>query len=109
DDDLAPDSTPWNAPELLWKESAMPYLSGCKTPTLFLHSTEDHTCCVEQTKEIFAALTLLGVPARACLFKGENHELSRSGKPRHRVRRLKELVQWMDAWLKPQDGPAAAE
>ena len=33
----------------------------------------------------------------------------RSGKPRHRVRRLKELVQWMDAWLKPQDGPAAAE
>ena len=30
----------------------MPYLSGCKTPTLFLHSTDDHTCCVEQTKEL---------------------------------------------------------
>ena len=106
DDDLALDSKPWAAPELLWRESAMPYLSGCKTPTLFLHSTDDHTCCVEQTKELFTALTLLGVPTRACLFKGEDHELSRSGKPRHRVRRLKELVQWMDVWLKPQSGDA---
>ena len=86
----------------------MPYLSSCKTPTLFLHSTDDHTCCVEQTKELFTALTLLGVPTRACLFKGEDHELSRSGKPRHRVRRLKELVQWMDAWLKPQSGGAVS-
>lgn len=63
---------------------------------------------MEQTKELFTALTLLGVPTRACLFKGEDHELSRSGKPRHRVRRLKELVQWMDAWLKPQSGGAVS-
>ena len=58
---------------------------------------------------MYSALAAHGVESRLILFRGENHELSRSGKPRHRVRRLKELVQWMDAWLKPQDGPAAAE
>ena len=30
-----------------------------------------------------------------CIFKGENHELSRSGKPRHRMRRLKEIKSWL--------------
>lgn len=37
DDDLALDSKPWAAPELLWRESAMPYLSGCKITHAVLH------------------------------------------------------------------------
>ena len=35
-----------------------------------------------------------------CVFKGENHELSRSGKPLHRIRRLKEITQWFKQHLK---------
>jgi len=27
-------------------------------------------------------------------FRGENHDLSREGKPRNRVRRLEEIVSW---------------
>ena len=34
------------------------------------------------------------VETRMVIFHGENHELSRGGKPRHRVRRLKEITQW---------------
>jgi len=34
------------------------------------------------------------------VFHGENHELSRSGKPDHRTRRLKEITDWMDKYLK---------
>jgi dipeptidyl aminopeptidase/acylaminoacyl peptidase len=34
------------------------------------------------------------------LFEGENHSLSRSGKPRHRLRRLKEILDWFDKYLK---------
>jgi dipeptidyl aminopeptidase/acylaminoacyl peptidase len=34
------------------------------------------------------------------MFKGENHELSRSGKPKHRIRRLKEITGWMNKYLK---------
>jgi dipeptidyl aminopeptidase/acylaminoacyl peptidase len=37
------------------------------------------------------------------LFKGENHELSRGGKPAHRVRRLQEITGWMDKHLNPED------
>ena len=32
-------------------------------------------------------------------FPGENHELSRSGKPWHRVERLQHIVGWMDKYL----------
>ena len=36
----------------------------------------------------------------AC-FKGENHELSRGGKPKNRVKRLQEITRWMDHYLRP--------
>ena len=39
-------------------------------------------------------------PSKAVLFEGENHELSRSGKPLHRMRRLKEMNDWFDLYLK---------
>lgn len=31
---------------------------------------------------------------------GENHELSRSGKPRNRIIRMQEILNWMDHYLK---------
>ena len=42
---------------------------------------------------------LLGVEARMCVFRGENHELSRSGKPANRLARLREICAWFDAHL----------
>ena len=35
-----------------------------------------------------------------CLFKGESHELSRSGRPKSRIRRMNEIMAWMDGHLK---------
>ena len=32
-------------------------------------------------------------------FPGENHELSRSGRPWHRVERLQHIVGWFDKYL----------
>jgi dipeptidyl aminopeptidase/acylaminoacyl peptidase len=34
-----------------------------------------------------------------CVFKGENHELSRSGKPRNRLARLRAISDWFDSHL----------
>jgi len=34
------------------------------------------------------------------LFHGENHNLSRNGKPHHRLRRLREIMSWFDQYLK---------
>ena len=41
-----------------------------------------------------------GVEAIFVMFHGENHELSRSGKPKHRIRRLEEITNWMELYLK---------
>ena len=40
------------------------------------------------------------IPARAVLFEGEGHGLSRGGKPKHRMRRIQEITEWMDRYLK---------
>jgi dipeptidyl aminopeptidase/acylaminoacyl peptidase len=32
-------------------------------------------------------------------FPGESHELSRSGKPVHRVERLRHIAHWMDKYV----------
>jgi len=33
------------------------------------------------------------------LFPGETHELSRSGKPAHRIARLEHILNWFDMYL----------
>ena len=38
----------------------------------------------------------------AVAFHGENHELSRGGKPKGRIRRLQEITAWMDKYLKEE-------
>ena len=84
----------------LWNCSPLKYINNMKTPTLFIHSDEDYRCPIEQGLQLFTALKEKGVEARFVWFKGENHELSRSGKPLHRVRRLKEITAWMDHYCK---------
>ena len=51
---------------------------------------------------MYAALVDRGVEALLCLFHGENHELSRSGKPNHRQRRLQEITDWFEKHARRQ-------
>ena len=67
-----------------------------------IHSEEDYRCPLPEGMQMYYALKVHGVPARMCIFKGENHELSRSGRPQNRVRRLKEITEWMDKYLKDE-------
>lgn len=91
--------TPWRDMENLWKESPLKYADKAKTPTLFIHSSEDFRCELNQAFQMFTAFKALGVESRLCVFKGENHELSRSGKPRNRLARLREIAAWFDSRL----------
>ncbi len=84
----------------LWKHSPLKYAANAKTPTLFIHSDEDYRCPLPEGMQMLQALLARGVEARMCVFHGENHELSRSGKPLHRVRRLKEITDWFDKHTK---------
>lgn len=71
-----------------------------ETPTLFIHSDEDYRCPLEQGLQLYTAMVDKGVDTRFVLFHGENQELSRAGKPKHRIRRLKEITEWMEQYLK---------
>lgn len=93
-------ATPWDDVDKMWFHSPLKYANQAVTPTLFIHSEEDYRCWLPEGIQMFTALKYHGVDARLCLFKGENHELSRSGKPRHRVRRLEEISQWFEKYLK---------
>ena len=87
-------ASPWENHDKMWEQSPLKYADKVKTPTLFIHSEEDYRCWITEGLQMFTALKYHGVDSRLCLFRGENHELSRSGKPKHRVRRLKEMDEW---------------
>lgn len=86
--------------ELLWKQSPLQFAPNCKTPTLFIHSDEDYRCYMAEGLAMFSAIKRNGCPAKLCLFHGENHELSRSGKPENRLDRMREIIEWMDTYLR---------
>jgi dipeptidyl aminopeptidase/acylaminoacyl peptidase len=91
---------PWEDHDRLWEQSPLKYADQVETPTLFIHSREDYRCWEGEGIQMFTALKYHGVPARLCLFEGENHELSRGGKPKNRIKRLEEMVDWFDRYLK---------
>ena len=92
-------NTAENAAEL-WRRSPLKYAPNVKTPTLFIHSDHDFRCWMAEGLSFYSALQLNGVETRMCLFKGESHELSRSGRPKSRIRRMQEILNWMDSHLK---------
>ncbi len=94
------DADPFESPEKMWAQSPLKYAGNAKTPTLFIHSDQDYRCPLDQGLQMYTALVDRSVPARLCLFHGENHELSRSGKPKHRIRRLTEITNWFEKYAK---------
>jgi len=98
--DQADGATPWNNVDELWDSSPLKYADKVSTPTLLIHSEEDYRCWLTEALQFFTALKYHGVESRLTIFKGENHELSRSGKPEHRIRRYQEMVDWFNEYLK---------
>ena len=88
--------------EKLWEKSPLRYAPNCTTPTLFIHADADYRCPISDGYSMFTALKKTGCEAKMVVFRGENHELSRSGKPRNRLRRMEEILGWMDKYLKPE-------
>lgn len=96
-------ATPWENFDHFWEVSPLKHAPNAKTPTLFIHSDEDYRCHYSCAMQMHTALKLHGVTSRLVLFHGENHELSRSGKPKERIRRLKEIENWFDKYLMDKD------
>lgn len=85
--------------ELQWRQSPLKYADQCTTPTLFIHGEKDYRCSMQEAFQMFSALKIHGCPAKLCLFEGENHELSRSGRPKQRLQRLIEMREWFEQYV----------
>ena len=73
------------------RQSPLNHAHNISVPTLILHSEEDWRTPIEQAERLHAAIHRNPNEAGSSIlvrFPGENHELSRSGQPRHRVERF---------------------
>ncbi len=72
-------------------QSPLTFAHNISVPTLVLHSEEDWRCPIEQAERLHATIhrnSDRGGSSILVRFPAENHELSRSGQPRHRVERF---------------------
>ncbi|WP_295788056.1 S9 family peptidase [uncultured Microbacterium sp.] len=86
-------------PMLVAAQSPMAVVDRVRTPTLVLHSELDFRCPLEQATRYYAALKRGGVDAEMLVFPGEDHELTRAGRPQHRVQRFDAVLEWWDRYL----------
>ncbi len=100
---------PWDDFERLWEKSPLKHVKNVKTPLLIIHSEQDYRCWLDQALQMFAALKVLGKEVELVVFPEENHDLSRRGKPKHRIERLKRILGWFEKYLKAEEKPTSGE
>lgn len=90
---------PWENPEVLWKKSPLSLVHQVKTPTLVVHSEQDHRCPIDQGETWYTILLQRGIPTKFFRCPEEGHELSRAGRPDRRIARLQAYLDWFKAYL----------
>ncbi len=85
--------------ELYWDRSPLKYARNVRTPTLILHSDNDYRVPIEQGEQWFRALKHFGVTTEIVFFPRENHNLTRTGEPKHLVESLNWQLYWFDRFL----------
>jgi dipeptidyl aminopeptidase/acylaminoacyl peptidase len=94
-------TNPMKDAEEFWKRSPVRYADKIVTPMLFVEGDDDlRTPPAQGGEAMFRALKAQKKVAVMVRFPGETHELSRSGKPSHRVERLQHIVNWFEKYLK---------
>lgn len=89
------------------RQSPLARAGEVQTPTLVMHSEQDLRCPLEQAQQYYAALLRHGAEAEMVVFPGEDHELSRSGRPRHRAARFEAYLDWWQRHLIPRADASA--
>ena len=105
---------PWEYPQDFHDHSPVNLLPKIHTPLMVVHSEEDWRTPIAQGEAMFRGLLYQKKPVVMVRFPGENHELSRSGMPSHRVENQQHARKWFDHWLQGKPAPeykmpAAAE
>jgi dipeptidyl aminopeptidase/acylaminoacyl peptidase len=92
---------PWDNMQWYIDHSPLTYAKDISTPLLIMHSESDLRCPIEQAEQLFVALKKQRKPVVFVRFPDEDHELSRSGRPRHRLERLRIILDWFTRYLQP--------
>lgn len=81
------------------KFSPLTYVANVHTPLMILHADEDTRAPIDQTLQEFTSLKILGQTVEYVAVPDENHDLSRTGSPIHRVERLHLIIDWLRKYL----------
>lgn len=92
---------PWEETARYLERSPLTYAKDITTPLLIVHSEDDLRCPISEAEQLFMALKTLRRDVTLVRFPDENHELSRSGKPRHRLERFRIMLEWFAKYLPP--------
>ena len=95
--------------DLFWDRSPLKYVKNVTTPILVLHSDNDYRVPIEQGEQWFRALRHFGKTAEIVFFPRENHNLTRTGEPRHLVESMNWQLYWFDRYLSGNDGAVAPD
>ena len=91
---------PFKDPQDYAQRSPITYIEQVTTPLMLIEGEADsRTPSGSGGMTMFRALKALHRTTVMVSFPGETHELSRSGKPRHRVERLQNILSWFDKYL----------
>lgn len=88
------------------RQSALAVADRVRTPTLVIHSEQDLRCPLEQGTRYYTALKRAGVATEMLIFPGEDHELTRTGRPRHRVERFEAVLAWWERIFSASPSPS---
>ena len=96
-------AAPWtDAGAKLFALSPMRTAHRIDVPLLVEHSERDYRCAIDQGEQLFTLLRRLGRKQTEFVrFVGDGHGLSRNGKPRNRVLRLRAIAHWFVRHLRP--------
>ena len=89
--------------DFYWERSPLKYVRNVTTPLLILHSDNDYRVPIEQGEQWFRALRHFGKTAEIVFFPRENHNLTRTGEPKHLVESLNWQMYWFDRYLGGKD------
>ncbi len=86
---------PWENTEHYLKYSPWTHADKIETPLMILHSDCDYRAPVSSAEMMYAAMKRIGKTDVVMVrFPEEGHELSRGGKPKRRVKRIKVMLEW---------------
>ena len=77
-----------------WEQSPLKYAENIEASVLFIHSDLDYRCPIGESIQLFSQLKKRQLDTEMIVYHGENHGISRNGKPHNRLHRYEQVLYW---------------